>query len=113
MKKTSVYQGFQIRDGHGIGFVSHLGDIYPSGFLPLRCAMFAAIPWWRCTGTLTPSGLCTHPLSLTANAAIVSTPIFAAARVHELSPILATPGEPTLCAATSLPCQRVVNEMMR
>jgi len=37
MKKTSVYQGFQIRDGHGIVFVSHLGDIYPSGFLPLRC----------------------------------------------------------------------------
>lgn len=37
MKKTSVYQGFQIRDGHGIAFVSHLGDIYPSGFLPLRC----------------------------------------------------------------------------
>jgi AdoMet-dependent heme synthase len=37
MKKTSVYQGFQIRDGHGIVFVSHLGEIYPSGFLPLRC----------------------------------------------------------------------------
>ena len=37
MKKTSVYQGFQIRDGHGIAFVSHLGDIYPSGFLPLPC----------------------------------------------------------------------------
>ncbi|HTW59610.1 MAG TPA: TIGR04053 family radical SAM/SPASM domain-containing protein [Terriglobales bacterium] len=37
MKTTSVYQGFQIRDGHGIVFVSNLGDIYPSGFLPLRC----------------------------------------------------------------------------
>jgi radical SAM protein len=37
MKKSSVYQGFQIRDGHGIVFVSNLGDIYPSGFLPLRC----------------------------------------------------------------------------
>jgi AdoMet-dependent heme synthase len=37
MKKTSVYKGFQIRDGHGIVFVSHLGDIYPSGFLPLPC----------------------------------------------------------------------------
>jgi AdoMet-dependent heme synthase len=36
MKKTSVYQGFQIRDGHGIVFVSHLGEIFPSGFLPLR-----------------------------------------------------------------------------
>ena len=37
MKASSVYRGFQIRDGHGIVFVSHLGDIYPSGFLPLRC----------------------------------------------------------------------------
>lgn len=37
MKRTSVYQGFQIRDGHGIVFVSNLGDIYPSGFLPLSC----------------------------------------------------------------------------
>jgi AdoMet-dependent heme synthase len=37
MKSSSVYRGFQIRDGHGIVFVSHLGDIYPSGFLPLRC----------------------------------------------------------------------------
>jgi AdoMet-dependent heme synthase len=37
MKSTSVYKGFQIRDGHGIVFVSNLGEIYPSGFLPLRC----------------------------------------------------------------------------
>jgi hypothetical protein len=37
MKSTSVYKGFQIRDGHGIVFVSNLDDIYPSGFLPLRC----------------------------------------------------------------------------
>ena len=33
----SVYKGFQIRDGHGIVFVSNLGDVYPSGFLPLPC----------------------------------------------------------------------------
>src|SRR5215471_839586 len=37
MKQTSVYQGFQIRDGHGIVFVSNLGEVYPSGFLPLHC----------------------------------------------------------------------------
>jgi len=37
MKANSVYHGFQIRDGHGIVFVSNLGEIYPSGFLPLRC----------------------------------------------------------------------------
>jgi AdoMet-dependent heme synthase len=37
IKNSSVYKGFQIRDGHGIVFISHMGDIYPSGFLPLRC----------------------------------------------------------------------------
>ncbi len=37
IKASSVYKGFQIRDGHGIVFVSHRGDIYPSGFLPLGC----------------------------------------------------------------------------
>ncbi len=37
MRATSVYQGFQIRDGHGIVFVSNLGEVYPSGFLPLHC----------------------------------------------------------------------------
>src|SRR3954470_23314706 len=37
MKSSSVYQGFQIRDGHDIVFVSNLGEIYPSGFLPQRC----------------------------------------------------------------------------
>lgn len=34
---SSVYQGFQIRDGHGIVFVSSTGEVYPSGFLPLAC----------------------------------------------------------------------------
>jgi radical SAM protein len=37
MKSTSVYRGFQIRDGHGIVFVSNLGEVFPSGFLPLHC----------------------------------------------------------------------------
>jgi radical SAM protein len=37
IKSTSVYNGFQIRDGHGIVFVSHLGEVYPSGFLPVSC----------------------------------------------------------------------------
>jgi AdoMet-dependent heme synthase len=26
-----------VNDGQGIAFVSHVGDIYPSGFLPIRC----------------------------------------------------------------------------
>lgn len=35
IRRSSVYRGFGIRDGHGILFVSHTGDVYPSGFLPL------------------------------------------------------------------------------
>jgi radical SAM protein len=35
IKRTSVYRGFGIRDGHGIVFISSQGDIYPAGFLPL------------------------------------------------------------------------------
>ncbi|HUY80740.1 MAG TPA: TIGR04053 family radical SAM/SPASM domain-containing protein [Acidobacteriaceae bacterium] len=35
IKKTPVYRGFGIRDGHGIMFVSNQGDVCPAGFLPL------------------------------------------------------------------------------
>jgi radical SAM protein len=36
IQQDPVYNGFSIRDGHGIVFVSHIGEVYPSGFLPLR-----------------------------------------------------------------------------
>jgi AdoMet-dependent heme synthase len=35
IRRSSVYHGFSIRDGHGIMFISQQGDIYPAGFLPL------------------------------------------------------------------------------
>lgn len=35
IKRTGAYRGFGIRDGHGVMFVSHTGDICPAGFLPL------------------------------------------------------------------------------
>jgi len=35
MRRSSVHRGFGIRDGNGIVFISHLGDVYPSGFLPV------------------------------------------------------------------------------
>jgi AdoMet-dependent heme synthase len=35
IKKSASYRGFGIRDGNGIMFVSHTGDICPAGFLPL------------------------------------------------------------------------------
>jgi len=35
IKRSGVYRSFGVRDGHGIVFVSHTGDICPAGFLPL------------------------------------------------------------------------------
>jgi AdoMet-dependent heme synthase len=35
IKRSQSYRGFGIRDGNGIMFVSHTGDICPAGFLPL------------------------------------------------------------------------------
>lgn len=35
IRKSSVYRGFGIRDGHGIVFISNTGDVYPAGFLPV------------------------------------------------------------------------------
>ena len=35
VKRSSAYRSFGIRDGHGIVFVSHTGEICPAGFLPL------------------------------------------------------------------------------
>ncbi|MBI3971518.1 MAG: TIGR04053 family radical SAM/SPASM domain-containing protein [Chloroflexi bacterium] len=32
---ASIQRGFGIRDGAGIMFISHTGEVYPSGFLPL------------------------------------------------------------------------------
>lgn len=35
IRRTSFGLGFGIRDGNGIMFISHVGEVYPSGFLPL------------------------------------------------------------------------------
>lgn len=32
---AAIRRGYDIRDGNGIVFVSHVGEVYPSGFLPL------------------------------------------------------------------------------
>ena len=34
--RTPLGRGFGVRDGNGILFVSYAGDVYPSGFLPLK-----------------------------------------------------------------------------
>jgi radical SAM protein with 4Fe4S-binding SPASM domain len=43
-RRTSRDRGHRaplgVRDGNGILFVSHIGEIYPAGFLPLVCGRF-------------------------------------------------------------------------
>ena len=34
-RRTRVARSFGVRDGHGVMFVSHLGEICPAGFLPI------------------------------------------------------------------------------
>lgn len=34
--RSPVGRGFGIRDGNGIVFISHIGNVFPSGFLPVR-----------------------------------------------------------------------------
>jgi radical SAM protein len=35
IRRTPTGRGFGIRDGNGIVFVSHVGEVHPSGFLPI------------------------------------------------------------------------------
>ena len=35
IRRTPIGRGFGIRDGNGIMFISHIGEVYPSGFLPV------------------------------------------------------------------------------
>jgi len=35
IKRSGTYRSFEIRDGHGIMFVSNTGDVCPAGFLPV------------------------------------------------------------------------------
>jgi len=32
---AAARRGFGVRDGNGVMFISHIGEVYPSGFLPL------------------------------------------------------------------------------
>jgi AdoMet-dependent heme synthase len=41
---TPVGRAFGIRDGNGIVFVSHLGEVFPSGFLPLSAGNIRKAP---------------------------------------------------------------------
>ncbi len=34
-KLSSLSRGFGVRDGSGVMFISHIGEIYPAGFLPI------------------------------------------------------------------------------
>lgn len=35
IRRSAIGRGFGVRDGNGVMFISHRGEVYPSGFLPL------------------------------------------------------------------------------
>jgi len=47
IRNTSVHRGYGIRDGNGIVFVSHIGEVYPSGFLPIVAGNVRMEPLWK------------------------------------------------------------------
>lgn len=44
IKKLPLGRGLGVRDGNGILFVSHTGDVYPSGFLPVTAGNVRQTP---------------------------------------------------------------------
>lgn len=47
IRRTPIGMGFGIRDGNGILFISHVGDVFPSGFFPLAAGNVRnASPLW-------------------------------------------------------------------
>ncbi len=77
--RTANWTTRRINDGKGFLFVSHVGNVYPSGFLPSTPATSARPRSARSTATLLFSSPCATPVSSRANAAHASTRRSAAA----------------------------------
>jgi AdoMet-dependent heme synthase len=69
-----------VSDGKGFVFVSHTGEIFPAGFLPVSAAMWSRIRWWTFTRTRICFGHCAIRRSAAANADYASIRRFAADR---------------------------------
>lgn len=46
LRRQLMLTGPPVNAGHGICFVDHVGDVYPSGFLPLVCGNVRQRPVW-------------------------------------------------------------------
>ena len=91
-----------VGDGKGIMFVSHRGEIYPAGFLPLQCAVASRrIRWSMSTNSTQPSSHCATLTDSKEPVASVNTAISAAeaARVPLLSPATPSKQNPTVCTS--------------
>jgi AdoMet-dependent heme synthase len=105
MKETSVYKGFQIRDGHGIVFVSNLGKSILQDFCRCAAATSVPTPWSKSTATPRCSARCTRPTSSAENVAPASTAISAEDRERGPLPIPATRSGRTRFAHMNQPAQ--------
>ena len=69
-----------VNDGCGVMFVSHVGQVFPSGFMPIDCGRFPASRSWTPTRTTRHSWRCVTSRGSRASAAGVSSAGSAAAR---------------------------------
>ena len=82
IERTPVYRGFEIRDGHGIMFVSNQGDIFPSGFLPLATGNVRSASLLDVYRDSPCSVRCTLRVSSKANVGSANSEQFAVARAR-------------------------------
>jgi len=91
----------RVNDGKGFVFISHMGNVYPSGFCPSTQATSAKRRSARSTATRRSSRRCATPSAWKANAARASTRRSAEGREHgpTRSPAIRSP--PNRAASTS------------
>ena len=78
--RTASWATRRVNDGKGFLFVSHVGNVYPSGFLPIHAGNIRETPLARSTATRRSSSRCATRASSKASAAPASTRRSAAAR---------------------------------
>ena len=90
-----------VNDGNGFVFVDHLGNICPSGFLPMQRETSGKAALSRPTAMTRSSGACAIPTLAAAAVAAASSEPPAAVRVPAPTPPPETPLPRTRCVSTS------------
>ena len=71
--RTMSWATRRVNDGKGFVFISHMGNVYPSGFLPIHAGNIRETPLARSTATRRSSRRCATPSASKASAGRAST----------------------------------------